>query len=199
MHSAITAFRENIQRVKSLGGLFQALSSLTTSAIDATDLLRAQIVLTLSALDCYIHEVTRIGMLEIFDGVRQPTPAYLRFRVSSDCIRGGGNTLVRSVFDSEIRSQHAFLSFQHPDKIAEALRLISELELWKVVGKSLSAKPQAVKQQLKLCVDRRNKIAHEADLDPTYPKARWPVSVSDVAIVVEFINDLTEAIHARLT
>jgi hypothetical protein len=56
-----------------------------------------------------------------------------------------------------------------------------------------------VKQRLKLIVDRRNKIAHEADMDPTYPKARWPISAPDVEDVVRFLVDVVEAIHVEVT
>ncbi len=51
MDNAIKHFRENISRVKEIGGLFDVLSDLTTSAVDATDLLRAQIVMSVSGLD----------------------------------------------------------------------------------------------------------------------------------------------------
>jgi hypothetical protein len=56
-----------------------------------------------------------------------------------------------------------------------------------------------VKQRLGLIVDRRNKIAHEADLDPTYPKVRWPISPADVDGVVEFLERAVEAIHVEVT
>ena len=78
MLNAIQNFKDNINRVKEIGGLYDALSGLTTSIIDASGLLRSQIVMTVSALDHYIHEVTRHGMLEIFDGKRNPTDAFLK-------------------------------------------------------------------------------------------------------------------------
>ena len=49
----IEQFRENIERVQALGGLHQAFGTVTTAAIDLTDLLRAQIVMLVSALDHY--------------------------------------------------------------------------------------------------------------------------------------------------
>ena len=51
MHDTIQHFRANLSRVKEIGGLYDALSGLTTSIIDASDLLRSQIVMTVSALD----------------------------------------------------------------------------------------------------------------------------------------------------
>ena len=194
MHSAIEQFRENMQRVKSLGGLTRALGSMTTSAIDTSDILRAQYVLAVSALDHYVHETTRLGMLEAFDGDRVAPPAYLRFRISLDCL-GTGKVVSRSDVDTEIRTQHGFVSFQHPDSVADAIRLVSDIKLWETVATKMSSNSTAIRERLRLIVDRRNKIAHEADLDPTYPKARWPISASDVDQVVNFLIELVEAIH----
>ena len=50
MQSAIQQFRENIERVRVIGGLYEALGHLTTPAVDAGDLLRTQIVMAVSAL-----------------------------------------------------------------------------------------------------------------------------------------------------
>lgn len=197
MLSAIEQFRENIIRVKHLGGINQAFRSMTTSAIDTSDILRAQYVLALSALDHYVHEIARLGMLEIFDGKRTASPAYLRFRISFSCL-DATQTLSRSNLEAEIRIQHGFVTFQRPDRIAEAIRLFSEVKLWDSVGKRTNTHPESIKQRLTLIVDRRNKIAHEADLDPTYPKARWPISESDLGDVIEFLVRVVEAIHLEI-
>ena len=44
-------------------------------------------------------------------------------------------------------------------------------------------------------MDRRNQIAHEADLDPTNPGARWPISGQLVDDTVDFIEKLGNAIY----
>ena len=61
MLSILQQFRENIERVQSLGGLYNVLSQQATAALDLTDLLRSQIVMVVSALDHYVHEITRVG------------------------------------------------------------------------------------------------------------------------------------------
>jgi hypothetical protein len=197
MLSALEQFRENIARVRALGGLTQAVQSMTTSVVDPSDMLRAQHVLAVSALDHYVHEVTRLGMLDVFDGKRAPSAAYLRFRISLGCL-GSGQVVTRNDVESEIRTQHSFIAFQKPDKVAEGIRLISEIKLWDAVAARLGVKAEYLKQTLSLIVDRRNKIAHEADLDPTYPKVRWPISASDVDGVVNFLVALVEAIHLEI-
>ena len=89
MLNPIEQFRENIERAQALGGLHQAFGNVPTAAVDLTDLLRTQIVMIVSALDHYIHEITRVGMLDVYDGGRPQTTAFLRFQVSLDAAMRG--------------------------------------------------------------------------------------------------------------
>jgi hypothetical protein len=94
------------------------------------------------------------------------------------------------------------LSFQHPDKIADAIRLFFPDPLWPAVGAKISLPTTDVKTRLKLIVDRRNKIAHEADMDPSYPglpRLRWPISKADVTNTVSFVENICEAIYSIVT
>ncbi len=50
--------------------------------VDLNDLLRAEMVLIVSALDHFVHELARLGMMEIWRGIRPATAAYLKFSVS---------------------------------------------------------------------------------------------------------------------
>ena len=45
MQTAIDQFRTNINRVRNLGSIFEALDSQTTSVLDLSDILRAELVL----------------------------------------------------------------------------------------------------------------------------------------------------------
>ena len=200
MISAIQQLRENIERVRAIGGLYEALNQLTTPVLDTTDLLRAQIVMAVSALDHYIHEVTRLGMLEVYDGTRPPTNAFQRFQVTIGAAITGFTSLSGSTwFEMEIREKHGYLAFQHPNNIAAAVRLFSPCELWPSVALQLGLTVEEVKNRILLIVERRNKIAHEADLDPSYPGSRWPISPSDVTNAVDFIQEVCEAIHSVVT
>jgi hypothetical protein len=199
MQRALDAFIESIARVENLAGLYKAIASLTTPAVDSSDILRAQIVLAVSALDFYIHEATLIGMLEVYTGKRLPTPAFERYRISVGAMMAGHTGGGTGWLEAEIRDRHSFLSFQQPDKIADAIRLFSEVKLWQEVAAKLSMDEEGVKSALRLIVDRRNKIAHEADLDPSYPGARWPISAADTAQSRQFLAELVEAIDAIVT
>ncbi|SCB46523.1 HEPN domain-containing protein [Rhizobium multihospitium] len=196
MQTALDQFYANITRVKALVGLHNSLKKQTTAALDVSDLLRACHVMCVSAVDHYIHEVARIGMMETFDGLRAPTPAFNRFRLGMSCIVFATSpTVSRSNIESDIREQHSYLSFQQPDKIADAIRLVTESKLWEQVAALVSSDAKSVKDRITLIVDRRNKIAHEADLDPTYPNSRWPIDTTDLEATISFVEDIILAIH----
>jgi hypothetical protein len=90
MLSALEQFRVSITRVRDLISVHNSIQAQSTPALDLSDILRAALVLAVSALDYYIHEVVTLGMLEIHRGQRpEPNPApntsqsaFSRFQVS---------------------------------------------------------------------------------------------------------------------
>ena len=195
---AIDSFRLNIARARELGQLYNSITAITTSVLNINDLLRAQIVMAVSALDHFVHEVVRAEMVAIYEKTRPLVPGFSKFSVSlaeaMASIPGPSSLWV----DSVIRETHSYLSFQHPDKIADAIRLIYEPPLWQSVENRLGIPAKDIKEQLKLIVERRNKIAHEADIDPSFPGTRWPISYRDASSVTDFIEQLVEAINSEI-
>lgn len=101
--------------------------------------------------------------------------------------------------EDEIRERLGYQSFQQPDKIADAIRLISDKKLWDEVANNIGKPIRDIKQQLSLIVDRRNKIAHEADIDPTFNIGnRWNIDEVLVNDAVYFIEQVVESIHQIL-
>lgn len=249
MQSAFDQFHISIGRVRDLIALHNSVKAQATGALDLSDILRAALVLTVSALDYYVHEVVRLGMLEIHRGQR-PEPssphnvtqsAFSRFQVSLGSAREdrrvameidswieneiqqsyGYNFLQQSHtisglipaisscilkrlnnaswLEDEIRERLGYQSFQQPDKVAEAIRLISDKKLWDELSIKMSKPARDIKQQLSSIVDRRNKIAHEADIDPTFNLgSRWPIDEVLVNEAVDFIEYFVESIHQTL-
>jgi hypothetical protein len=246
MQSAIAQFRISITRVRDLISLHSSVKAQSTSALDLSDILRAALVLTVSALDYYVHEVVTLGMLEIHRGQRsEPSPpsnssqsAFSRFQVSlggarqerliameiaswleNDIQQSQGSSFLQQSYtisallpaisssilnrlnnsswlENEVRERLGYQSFQQPDKIADAIRLISDKKLWDEVATKLGRSARDIKQQLSAIVDRRNKIAHEADIDPTFAiGSRWLIDEILVSEAVDFIEQLVESIH----
>ena len=249
MQSALDLFHISIGRVRDLIALHNSVKAQATGALDVSDMLRAALVLAVSALDYYVHEVVTLGMLEIHRGQRsEPTPsanttksAFSRFKVSlggarqerlaaidiaswleteieqthgyaflqqsytvAALIPAISSSVVNrlnnaSGLEDEIRERLGYESFQQPDKIADAIRYISDKKLWDEVANKISRPAKDIKQQLNSRVDRRNKIAHEADIDPTFNIGnRWNIDEVLVGNAVDFIEQIVESIHQVL-
>jgi hypothetical protein len=249
MQSALDQFRISIGRVRDLIALHNSVNAQSTGALDVSDMLRASLVLAVSALDYYIHEVVTLGMLEIHRGQRpEPVPststaqsAFSRFDVSlgsarqdrlaaidiaswleteiqqvhgfeflqqshmvSSLLPSISSSIVNKLnntswLEDEIRARLVYKSYQQPDKIADGIRNISDKKLWDEVATKMNKPAQEIKQQLTSIVDRRNKIAHEADIDPTFNIGnRWSIDEVLVGDAVDFISQIVENIHQVL-
>lgn len=90
MLSALEQFRISIARVRDLISIHNSVKAQLTAALDLSDILRSALVLAVSALDYYVHEVVTLGILEIHRGYHpepHPSPntsqsAFARFQVS---------------------------------------------------------------------------------------------------------------------
>lgn len=201
MQSALDQFHVSINRVRDLIAVHNSVKAQSTPVLDLSDILRAALVLSVSALDFYVHEIVRLGMLEIHRGLRPEPPAFSRFQISLGSARKGLSVALNLDYwlEDEIRQRHSYKSFQQPENVADAIRLISDKKLWEEVAKVMGRSAQDVKQQLSIIVDRRNKIAHEADIDPTLGLGnRWGINESLVNDAVDFIEQVVESIHSVL-
>jgi hypothetical protein len=134
-------------------------------------------------------------MIEISKGTRPKTDAFRRFPLPLDAVERGIAGQAHELWLGEaVRDKHSWLSFQHPDKIADAIRLMSPIRLWEDAGHELGMPAEDVKIRVTLIVDRRNKIAHEADMDPANPGFRWPINGVMATDSLDFITRVAEAI-----
>jgi hypothetical protein len=158
-----------------------------------------------SALDLYIHELVAQKMLEIFEGRRSATPAYLKFKIPTETlnrIRAAATPSDASAaFDLFVRSHLGLITYQLPDDIAEGIRLCSAIELWYEVAMIFGATQATktndakdIKRQLSLLIGRRNKIVHEGDLQQSPLREPWPISRADIVFVGEQIERIVRAI-----
>lgn len=196
MNNALKNFQNSIELTKQTHGLFCALESTVGRSLDITDLLRGEVVSLVSSFDYYIHALVRIGIKEVYCGIRQETTQYKNFNIPLSYhmkILTSENEL--SVLDEFICERHSYLSFQQHTKIADAIRLFSDIKLWSEVASKLSMQQDQIKKQLELYVDRRNKIAHEADIKPGTFGERWPIDKTMVEDMRNFISKVGIAIY----
>ncbi len=55
-----------------------------------------------------------------------------------------------------------------------------------------------VTETLKIIIDRRNKIAHEADMQPGILQELWPINKNMVENNINFIKKIVELIHNEI-
>ena len=186
--------------MKQLGAIYLAFVDRVTRAISLDELLRAELVLAVGALDCYVHDLARIGMGGFFKAGKGESNAYLNFAVSLDFVKrlllASSGTEKLSLFEQEIRRLHAHRTFQAAENIAQALSFLGIKAIWDKVGAILGMNSSDVRTRLDLVVDRRNRIVHESDVDPSLGIGnKYPIDFPMVDWAVGFLNSVAHAIH----
>ena len=192
----IDQFSANIAQVKQLVSMASILDVQTTAVIDVRDIYRAAFVLGVSALDHYVHEKTLAGMIEISQGARPSTPQFGRFRIGLDALGPQLDNPPGAWLEQEVRRVHSGLTFQRADAIADALRLVHQEPLWPELAPRLGLNAKDARDTLDLIVERRNKIAHEADCEPNGLGLKWPISKTMVNGTIAFLEAVAEGIDA---
>lgn len=122
MINSFNQFRKNIEAVKELDKLYTLLiSNFPTLKEESKEILRAEIALSVSALDSYIHDVVRVGMLEIYKGTRNASEKYKTFPLTIktvEAIAVAINQEEKQIFlESAIREIISRDSYQSPKGI----------------------------------------------------------------------------------
>lgn len=188
MNNSIILFNKSISEIRDLKSTLDSLTSVITAAINLDDFYRLLIVQTVSALDYFIHEFVLEEMLEIYNARRAASNNFNNFTIPISSFLHSRPT--SNIFQAHIRQKHSWLSFQEPDKISDALKLVSDKKIWDELSISFSLNSGDLKRKLKLIVDRRNKIAHEMDMDPSFPGVKWNIQSSDIDDIITFIEKL---------
>ncbi len=200
MNRAIKQFETNLASVKQLGIVYSAFKDKVTQVIHLDELLRAELVLAVGAFDCYIHDLVRIGMGVVFKSGQKESNAYLNFGVSlkfvKELIPANSESDRLTLFEQEIRRLHGFKTFQTAKNISQALSFIGIKTLWDKVGNILGMNSADVKTGLNLIIDRRNRIAHESDVDPTLGIGnKYPIDFPLVNDAIGFLDSIAHAIQ----
>ena len=194
MYNSIIQFKTNIGYVRNLSTIYYSLKSLAANA-DLSDILRAQLLMSVSAMDHFVHNSIEEGMLEIYQGSRPPTMSFNDFTVKMKdhqfALVNTGNT---SWLRVEIQGQIGHNSYQKSKNIAKGVRLISDRDLWVDVGSIVHERPDIIARKLDLIVTRRNTIVHQADNDPSNPGQRLNITESEISDAIDLIEKLGDAI-----
>lgn len=110
LNNSIKQYNLNLQSVRDLETIYVALSTMTTGAVPKDELLRAELVSLVSALDTYIHDIVREGLLCCY---KNSIPsAYI------DCFRSRHSITTLEEFQIKLREMHGYKTFQAPKNIS---------------------------------------------------------------------------------
>lgn len=187
---ALQQFHQNIDASSKLVAMYRELRNVrklgARGRLDAgnQDLLwmpRSAVVASISALDTYVHSVVKAKLPDMF-AIGRDVPESLAKQLSALLTVKDANTFRQAV---PILQSHdtigqllrrletnylQFQSFQAPDKIIEAYRLIGFENIFEMVAQlwpGPNTKDEHLKRRLAGYVTRRNQIAHEGDLETT--------------------------------
>jgi hypothetical protein len=194
MKKAFLQFVTNIEEVRKSHLISTSINLPTSSIVDTSPILRSCIVLSVSAIDHLIHELAIVGMCEIFNGRKALTTKYKDFNVTLGFMSSITADPPSFTFESEIRRKLGWQTFQRPDKIKDAVALFNSIQLWQQVSITMSDSESNIKNRLNLIVERRNMIAHEADIEPIY-KTKRIINNADVSETIDFIEKLGTTIY----
>jgi hypothetical protein len=155
-----------------------------------------------SALDLYVHEAISQNLLKIFQGIRPVCPGYSKLQISSDSLMrihaNGPGHVSDTTFDLEIRTKLARVTYQLPDDIANGIKMVSPIELWNEIASHNGSEAGVLRGALTQIVNRRNKIVHEGDMQPSVPRIPWPITRQDVDHVKTTIERIVNGIEAKV-
>lgn len=171
VHFELTAITErfdnNLASIKSQFILVQHLMDEKNDHYK--DILRSQVVFLDSAYDFFMHEITKYGMEQIFQGNWPKTQKYDNFSIRlgdiSDVIRHTEN---EGWFLDIVNSTYANDTFMNAESVISQLNLIGLH--WQKIAKaafyeqgSTTPTDEKFKSALNSLFQRRNKIVHQAD------------------------------------
>ncbi|OON99176.1 MAG: hypothetical protein ATN35_01910 [Epulopiscium sp. Nele67-Bin004] len=192
----INQFRDNIEDIKSKFKLVEKLSE-SEEIEQSKDILRSQVVFLLSALDFYMHEIVKWGIVKIFQKERPNTSSYKNFIVSLEVVEKAINNPENiDWLQEEIIHRNSFKSFLKLEEIKKNISMISNN---KVVDNAIKkiGKPSDIKGELTHLYVRRNQIAHQSDRDNA-TTTKNDINLETTRTQVELVSQFIENIHEEL-
>ncbi len=197
---AFNNFEKNISSVEDLLKLHVLLTKDYPLLKEQSDeLLRAIIVLTVSALDNYLHDFYRIEIVESYLGKGNFNVKFDNIKISIKVLQDLDSSFSeaerRNFLTNELRKMQKTETFQSHKSIENIFKNIEVKNIWLKLETLIGIKAQKIKDELGLIIDRRNKISHESDWD-YFSQKKNVIEFSEVQNVVNFIRQFVEGIEA---
>lgn len=184
-------FHEAINRGRELTGLYEFLSKNFTAVLNADDCLRAAVVQTVSSFDHLMHEAFCAGVTKrLRDGANVQG-----LEVPFSFLGIDGEDREKSIVQF-VRKSISHKTFVDPDKMATALKHFDP-HPWNRLSPALGMEVSTIKFKQKQIYRWRNRIAHEADINPSNAGVElFPIDKDDVLDAIRFFEALGNAVVA---
>ncbi|MGW9634677.1 hypothetical protein [Nocardiopsis alba] len=170
------------------------------AAAHPEDLYRAAWSQAVSALDHWLHQEVLEHAVALVRSPERPLPDRLaKLKMPFSTVEQMADNSVDSVFAEFIEEEIRRDTYQRSKGIGEGLRLVTHLnaqQIWERIAEGLGTNAAAARDRQDKIVDRRNRIAHQADLDRD--GQRTPMSADEVEAAVAWIENVAEQIRTLL-
>jgi antitoxin component of RelBE/YafQ-DinJ toxin-antitoxin module len=182
---ALDTFGSGRDRALALVAIFKFLKSNAPGALDCDDIIRSALLLGVSSFDLFCHDLLRLETVHR----TQIKRSVKNLRIPFDILNLEHSELYQAV-DQQVRQDNAHKSFVSPENLSDCLRSLFD-KPWDRIKDKMASKYENPKLRLKSIVDLRNRIVHEADVNPNYNGIElWPIYCEDVEVSIKFINEL---------
>lgn len=197
---ALNNFKRNISSVIDLLSIHKiVVSQLPTLALQAEEILRATIVLSVSALDNFFHDFYRTEIVDSYLGIGNFNVQFDKIKISIKSLNDIDNALSnaekQNFLSNELRKIQKTESFQSAKSIENIFLNLNVKNIWsKLEQIGIDGfKANDIKRELANIIDRRNKISHESDWD-FVNQMKYPIKIDDAQYVLNYITKFVESI-----
>lgn len=168
---------------------------------DGENVWRSQIIFLDSALDFYLHELTKYGLWKIFKGDWPKTEKYNNLKVKMPFLEKAiENVDDKSWFNDYVNNEFSSVSMMSYDVVKDQMNLLG-VNVSEIADKAFyfrGAEEKTVdklKRRINELYGRRNLIAHQSDRK-AHNAEREKITQADVEAFVGDIKKIVDAIHS---
>ncbi len=221
MKDTIKTFNVCIRDIQKMRGLYIFLRNhYKIAPEELSDLLRSELVNLVSAMDRFIHEFVRIGIINSYtsklpqtDKCKSIPIKFSTLNKVMECQSRGtpptcNEETVEYWLNNEITTILRSMSFQKIDKIKDALSYIWNLDhkIPAIMDKMHYSFPEAtsnanqkfLEKKIDLIVTRRNQIVHEADYDISV-NSKQTIDVNWLDDTILFVKEFVYSIYENIS
>jgi hypothetical protein len=193
-NDALAAFDHAMDRAQQMVILYDALYALRKHDPANDDALRSAYIQAVSSFDFFAHELAVTEALHRYtNGIRTRN-----ITISMDIMTIQDPAAQLSEVEARIRQYNSYRAFVDPEKLAQMLSCYCSDPWSKITEYFNRDKPERdrrsvehLRGQLRTIWKRRNKIAHEADVNPALAGiSLWPIDKQDTVLTINFVKQV---------